>query len=126
MGCWIEFAVTERPLPAQNLVNLFFFMLLTCSGAVGIQAFSSIHMRTSILLFRMKVVILAYAFVRLVWHIHAHVHRTIPVRCAPADSVCWGFWGLRPSGGVRRTQRACAEEAHRWVGVYGEARRGLL
>ena len=28
----------------------------------------------------MQVVILAYAFVRLVWHIHAHVHRELPVR----------------------------------------------
>lgn len=71
-------SATERPVPAQNIVNLFFFTLLTCSGAVGVQAFSSIHMRTAILLYRMKVVILAYAFVRLVWHIHAHVHRELP------------------------------------------------
>jgi hypothetical protein len=27
-----------------------------------------------------QVVVLAYAFVRLVWHIHAHVHRKLPVR----------------------------------------------
>ena len=40
-GCGgIGTAATERPVPAQNIVNLFFFTLLTCSGAVGVQVCS--------------------------------------------------------------------------------------
>ena len=50
---------------------------------------------------------------------HSEKHQQARGRRRCASRVC-----VSPE--VRLTQSACVEEAHRWVGVYGEARRALL